>query len=295
MWPQFASETPHFFTVDVEEYFQVNAFEGLVNRDDWDLWPCRLDKSMSILLAELHRVGVRGTFFVLGWVADRNPKLVREIANAGHEIASHGYWHRRVPTMSPGEFREDLRASKRLLEDITGERVDGFRAPSFSITPGVEWAFDVLIEEGFRYDSSVFPIRRPGYGTPGAPRSPHVIRRAGGGILEIPLATAKVMGLSLPAAGGAYLRQLPFALTRRAFAQASALGLPATFYIHPWEIDAGQPRLQVDAVTHVRHYRGLTGTLDRIRRLLREFQFTNIRSFLDETTERKLALATAGG
>ena len=283
--PSSHSETRHFFTVDVEEYFQVSAFDSVVSRKEWDARPRRLDRSIPPLLEELARAGSKGTFFVLGWVADRSPDVVREIARAGHEIASHGFWHRRVNTMSAPEFREDVRSSKAVLQDLIGEPVNGYRAPSFSIVPGLEWAFDILLEEGYRYDSSLFPIRRRGYGYPSSPRWPHVIQRPGGGLNEFPLATASFAGLTLPAAGGGYLRQLPFALIRRGFAEAEARGQPATFYIHPWEIDPDQPRLPVGLITRLRHYRGLSRTLGRTRRLLAEFRFTSIGSFLTRETE----------
>ncbi|MEP6492889.1 MAG: XrtA system polysaccharide deacetylase [bacterium] len=273
--------TRHFFTVDVEEYFHVNAFEGTISRDDWPKWPVRLDRSIPTLLDALERRGARGTFFVLGWVAAHSPEIVRRIASAGHEIASHGYWHRRIPTMTPAQFREDLRASKAVLEDLTGTPVLGFRAPSFSIIPGFEWAFDVLLDEGFRYDSSLFPIRRTGYGYPTAPRVPHMIRRPAGALAEFPLATTSIGSLAIPAAGGGYLRQFPFALIRRAFSEASRAGIPATFYIHPWEIDPDQPRVPVSWLTRIRHYRGLSDTLPRIERLLAEFQFVPMATHLD--------------
>ena len=266
----------HFFTVDVEEYFHVNAFEGVIARAEWDRWPKRLDRSVPLLLDRLQRSGSRGTFFVLGWVAKHNPGVVRAIAAAGHEIASHSFWHRRVVTMTPAEFRDDLRASKQILEDVTGSAVIGFRAPSFSIIPGYEWAFDILIEEGFRYDSSVFPIRRSGYGNPDAPRVPYVVRRPGGSLAEFPLATTSLLGRAIPAAGGGYLRQFPFGVVRRAFAEATRNSVPATFYIHPWEVDPDQPRVRVSLLTRVRHYRGLDKTLPRIERLLSEFRFGSI-------------------
>jgi len=263
----------HFFTVDVEEYFHVNAFEGVVAREDWAAHPRRLAGSVAQLLELLDAAGAKGTFFTLGWVADHEPDVVRQIANAGHEIASHGYWHRRLTTLTPDEFREDLRASKRALEDVCGAEVTGFRAPSFSIVPGREWAFDVLLEEGFRYDSSLFPIRRRGYGYPGAQRTPHVIRRAAGVLVEFPLATTAVLGFPVPAAGGGYLRQFPFALIKRAFAESATRGDSATFYVHPWELDPGQPRLPVSMLTRLRHYRGLGSTRARIAQLLAQFRF----------------------
>jgi polysaccharide deacetylase family protein (PEP-CTERM system associated) len=279
--PQPPARPPHFFTVDVEEYFHVNAFESAISRDAWPRWPQRLDQSVPRLLDAMARHGAGGTFFVLGWVADHAPDIVRRIAAAGHEIASHGYWHRRIPTMTTAQFREDLRKSKQTLENLVGVPVVGFRAPSFSILPGLEWAFDVLVEEGFRYDSSLFPIRRRGYGYPSAPREPHLIRRSAGSLAEFPLATASVAGLTIPAAGGGYLRHLPLALIRRAFSQAGARGASATFYIHPWEVDPDQPRVPVSWPTRLRHYRGLADTLERIDRLLAEFTFISIGSALD--------------
>ena len=284
-----APEPRHFFTVDVEEYFQVRALELVVNRDEWSRWPRRLDESIPVLLDRMEKHGAKGTFFVLGWVAEHSPQIVRSIAAAGHEVASHGYWNRRVVTMTPAEFREDIRASRRALEDITGTHVLGFRAPNFSILPGWEWAFDILLEEGYRYDSSVFPIRRPGYGNPAAPRVPHMLVRPSGSLAEFPLATTSVLGYTVPAAGGGYLRQFPFALIRKAFADASARGIPATFYIHPWELDPGQPRLKVPLLTRIRHYRGLDVTVGRLERLLGEFRFVSIASMLDEVAEAWVA------
>lgn len=277
--------TTHCFTVDVEEYFHVSAFESVISREDWPRWQPRLDVVMPTLLATLEAYEVRATFFVLGWVADRMPHLVRSIADAGHEIASHGYWHRRITSLQPSDFREDVRTSKSLLEDIIGAPVTGFRAPSFSIAPGFEWAFDILLEEGFRYDSSLFPIRRPGYGYPSAPRNPHIIRRPSGSLAEFPLATATAGPITLPAAGGGYLRQLPFPLIRRAFRQASRDGFPATFYIHPWEIDPAQPRVSVSLATRVRHYRGLSTMLSRMKLLLDEFSFAPIATFVERLIE----------
>jgi polysaccharide deacetylase family protein (PEP-CTERM system associated) len=274
----------HFFTVDVEEHFQVSAFDSIISRSDWATLPGRLDRTVPVLLENLERFGARGTFFCLGWVAQHRPDVVRRIAAAGHEVASHGFWHHRVHTLSPDAFRDDIRSSKRALEDLVGQPVRGYRAPSFSIVRGTEWAFDVLLEEGFAYDSSVFPIQRHGYGYAGASTEPHVIERPAGRLAEFPLATASVLGLNVPAAGGGYLRQFPFWVVRRAFRQALARGVPATFYIHPWEIDPEQPRFPVGLLTRVRHYRGLADTLARIRRLLQGFRFTSIASYLDSTS-----------
>ena len=286
--------TEHFFTVDVEEYFQVNAFESVAPREEWPTYSSRVGRSVDRLLEAMNRHGATGTFFVLGWIAKYRPEVVRRIVDAGHEIASHGYWHRRVTTLTPAEFRDDLRASKYALEDLAGVPVIGYRAPSFSIVPGFEWAFDVLLEEGFRYDSSVFPIRRRGYGYPGAPREANVIQRAAGNLTEFPLATTEMMGLTIPAAGGGYLRQFPYSVIRRAFAEATARGTPATFYIHPWEIDPDQPRLPVSLVTRLRHYRGLRDTLPRIKHLLTEFRFTSIGAALARAADGSSTVTASG-
>lgn len=213
---------------------------------------------------------------MVGWLADRKPGLVRRIAAAGHEVASHSWWHRRVPTITPEEFREDVARTKARLEDICGQAVRGFRAPSFSILPGMEWAFDVLLETGHAYDSSVFPIRRPGYGWPDAPTAPYDIVRPSGTLREYPMTTLDFLGLRIPAAGGGYLRQFPFGVIRRAFRECEAAGREGMFYIHPWEVDAGQPRVPTGWVTRLRHYRGLERTLPRLERLLQEFRFGRV-------------------
>jgi polysaccharide deacetylase family protein (PEP-CTERM system associated) len=267
----------HVFSVDVEEYFQVNAFEGVVTRERWDSLPSRLEPSVDLLLEALARHGATGTFFTLGWIAARHRRMVQRIAAAGHEIASHGWWHRRIPELGPALHREEVRSSKDLLEQITGLPVVGYRAPSFSILPGYEWALDVLIEEGYRYDSSLFPIRRPGYGYPAAPRYAHVIERPSGTLVELPPATGTVLGRRIPAAGGGYLRHFPLTVIQKAFREHERAGQQAMFYIHPWEVDPQQPRLPVSPITRVRHYAGLSRTLPRIETLLGEFRFTAAR------------------
>ena len=267
------SAARHFFSVDVEDYFHANALESAVGRTPWEQLESRVEGNTRRLLELCERHGVTGTFFTLGWVAERFPGLVREIVEGGHEVASHGYMHRKVTTQSPAQFRDDVRRARVLLEQVGGCRVSGYRAPSFSIVPGGEWAFDVLLEEGYEYDSSVFPIRRPGYGYPGAPRAPYRIQRPSGALLEIPLATLTLGSLHLPAAGGAYLRHLPYGLVAGAARDAAARQVPGMFYIHPWEIDEGQPRLDVGMVTRLRHYGGLARTMSRLDRLFREFRF----------------------
>jgi polysaccharide deacetylase family protein (PEP-CTERM system associated) len=268
----------HHFTVDVEEYFQVSAFEPRVPRESWDGLESRVVASMSRLLDILAEHEARGTFFVLGWIAERHPELVRAIAAAGHEVASHGQDHRRVTHQTPEEFRASVRRSKQVLEDVTGTPVLGFRAPSFSIVPGLEWALDVLLEEGYGYDSSLFPVRRRGYGYPGGQRDPYWIERPAGRLAEVPPATLLRWGMSLPAGGGAYFRLFPYGLVRAALLDSQRRRVPATFYIHPWELDPEQPRLAVPWTTRIRHYGGLGGTIERLRRLLGEFRFMPVAS-----------------
>jgi polysaccharide deacetylase family protein (PEP-CTERM system associated) len=288
------SKTTHFFTVDVEEYFQVRALESAVSREDWLSHPSRLARSIDALLETLDRHDARATFFVLGWIARHRPEVVLSIAAAGHEIASHGFWHEQVTALDRNALREDVRSSKQTLEDLVGVEVAGYRAPSFSIIPRWEWAFDVLIEEGYRYDSSLFSIRRKGYGYPGAPTIPHNIQRGCGRIAEFPLATTSILNYPVPAAGGGYLRQFPLAIIRRAFREASEKGEPATFYIHPWEIDPDQPRLPVSPLNRIRHYRGLGSALARIDLLLGEFRFSTIASYLPKL-EQRTPVPMAGG
>jgi len=280
----------HHFTIDLEEYFQVSAFETRVSRAAWDGFESRVGNQVAQLLELLARYEARATFFVLGWLADRQRELVRMIARAGHEIASHGWDHVRVTDQTPEQFRRSVRRTKDTLESITGDAVLGFRAPSFSIVPGREWALDVLIEEGYRYDSSLFPVRRGGrYGYPDGESDPHWLERPSGVLAEIPPTTLAWGGMRLPAAGGAYFRLLPYALVRTAFAQCGRRGVSGTFYIHPWEIDPGQPRLAVSWLTRVRHYGGLGRTARQLERLLSDFRFTAVRETLPTLAQFQLA------
>ncbi len=266
----------HHFTVDVEEYFQVSAFEPWVLRSNWDSLESRVAESTIRLADVLNARGIRGTFFVLGWVAEREPGLIKELANSGHEIASHGWDHCRVTNQTPDEFRYSVRRTKHFLEDLVGVPVSGFRAPSFSIVPGREWALDILIEEGYAYDSSLFPIRRPGYGYTRGGRDPHWLTRSGGRLLEIPPATLRRFGMNIPAGGGAYLRLFPYKLVQSALLESALRGVPGTFYIHPWEMDPDQPRIATSWTTRFRHYGGLNRTADRVTALLDEFSFQPI-------------------
>jgi polysaccharide deacetylase family protein (PEP-CTERM system associated) len=263
----------HHFTVDVEEYFQVTAFESRVSRDHWDGHESRVAEGMDALLELLADAGVRATFFVLGWLAERNPSVVRRIVAEGHEVASHGWDHQRVVEQTRGAFRSSVAQSKELLEALTGAPVLGYRAPSFSILPGMEWALDVLLEEGYLYDSSLFPVIRPGYGYRNGHRDPHWIDRPSGRLLEVPPTTLRRFGLNLPAAGGAYFRVFPYGLVRAGLRDCERRGVSGTFYIHPWELDPAQPRLKVSLLTRIRHYGGLEKTAPRLTTLLQEFRF----------------------
>jgi polysaccharide deacetylase family protein (PEP-CTERM system associated) len=274
----------HHFTVDVEEYFQVSALEPYVSRSEWNGIPARVHLGTRLLLDLLAEHESKGTFFVLGWIAERHPELVREIAAAGHEIASHGFGHERVTQLTPEQFRESVRTSKQVLEDVVGAAVLGYRAPSFSIIRGGEWALDILLEEGYTYDSSLYPVRRAGYGFAGGARDPHPIVRQAGTLQEFPPATWRVAGATLPAGGGAYFRLLPYGLMQSALQSAESRRVPATFYIHPWELDPAQPRLDVPIRTRLRHYGGLHRTVPRLQRMLSTFRFQTVAQTLATRT-----------
>ena len=267
----------HFFTVDVEEYFQVGAFEHAIPRDDWHRWPTRAEPSLVRLLDLLDRYGVKATCFVLGCFAEQHRALVRALVDGGHEVASHGWSHRSLVGLSPRAVRTELRTSKNLLEQIAGVPVVGFRAPNFSIVPGLDWVFDLLLEEGYTYDSSLFVHRsRPASGYPGACATPHRLWRSGGMLLEIPIAARAWIGVPVPASGGGYFRHLPYLVTQRAFARSTRQRTPSVFYIHPWELDVEQPRVKVSLPTRLRHYAGIRRTAPRLERLLSDFSFTSI-------------------
>ena len=264
-------------TVDVEDYFQVSAFDDVVPRERWSEFPSRVTVNTTKLLDIFAQHSVLATFFVLGWVAERFPELVRQISAAGHELASHGYGHRLVYSQTPAEFREDVRRAKGLIEDLSGRAVSGYRAPSYSITSRSLWALDVLIEEGYLYDASIFPIRHDRYGIPDAPRHRHVLDRAAGRLAEAPPSTVRLGSVNLPIAGGGYFRILPYWWSRWGIARLNQReGEPAVFYLHPWEIDPEQPRLEASALSRFRHYRNLRHTEGRLRRLLADFPFSQL-------------------
>jgi len=271
------------FTVDVEDYYMVSAFKDIVNFENWSSYESRVEGSTRTILELLAENNVRGTFFILGWVAERHPDLVREIQSAGHEIASHGYNHRLIYEMTPREFREDVRKSKIILEDIAGVPVKGFRATSYSVVKETLWALDILIEEGFLYDSSIYPIRHDIYGMPNSERFYHFINRNGGRLHEFPAPTYRIFGQNIPVAGGGYLRLFPMSVTKAAVKIINRReGKPVIFYIHPWEVDENQPRLNGKLLSRMRHYLNLKSTLPKLRVLLKEFKFKPLSELIDD-------------
>lgn len=271
------------FTVDVEDYFQVSAFEKNIGRSTWSSFESRVVANTERLLNTLSRHQVRATFFVLGWVADRFPGLLQEIVNAGHEIGSHSYWHRLIYEMSADEFREDLRRSIGTIENAVGVKVNCFRAPSFSITRRSLWALDILAEEGIRIDSSIFPVLHDRYGIPDAPPCIHVRETASGPITEFPAAVLQIAGARLPVGGGGYFRLYPLAFTMRCLRLLNAHGRPFMFYIHPWEIDPAQPRLHAGGLLRrIRHYVNLHLTEARLEKILRSFRFGTMQAAIDQ-------------
>ena len=267
-------------TVDVEDYFHVSAFDGVVPRHTWDRFDSRVCANTAKLLRIFQDAGVRATFFVLGWVAERTPSLVADIAAAGHEIASHGYGHRLVYDLTPAAFRDDVRRSKDLLESASGQAIYGYRAPSYSVTAKSLWALDVLIEEGFRYDASIFPIHHDRYGIPSSPRHPYVLQRQSP-LLEAPGSTVKCGPINLPVGGGGYFRILPYGWTHWGINRLNQTErMPAIFYLHPWEIDPEQPRLPAPLLSRFRHYFNLSKTESRLMSLLSDFRFSTMASVL---------------
>jgi polysaccharide deacetylase family protein (PEP-CTERM system associated) len=266
-------------SVDVEDYYQVSAFESVVRFEEWGRRESRVEWNTHRVLDLLDEHQIKATFFVLGWVAERNPTLVRIISKRGHEVASHGYSHQLIYTQTPEEFREETRRAKKIVEDIIGGPIIGYRAASYSITTESLWALDVLAEEGFEYDSSIFPIRHDRYGIPGHERFHHVLYGKGHlSIAEVPLSTLRIAGLNLPVAGGGYLRLLPYALTHLALLYLNRQeGQPAVVYFHPWEIDPDQPRVDASRMSRFRHYTNLGCMENKLRKLLTNFSFAPIR------------------
>lgn len=272
-------------TCDVEDYFQVSAFAPYIDRASWPTRECRVEANMERILAIFERHGVSATFFTLGWIAERYPAMVRKIVAAGHELASHGYGHLRASDQDRAQFDNDIRSSKALLEDIGGQAVLGYRAPSFSIGHANLWALEALQEAGYRYSSSIYPIAHDHYGMPDAPRFafyPH----GPDGLLEVPITTVNMLGRNLPAGGGGYFRLLPYALSRWMMQKVNREDRqPALFYFHPWEVDPGQPRPDgLDAKSRFRHYVNIERMESRLEQLARDFAWDRMdRIFLDRT------------
>lgn len=262
----------NYLTIDVEDYFQVSAFEGIINTRDWETMEQRVGRNTETVLSLLADHGTQATFFIVGWVAERYPQLVKSIHQRGHAIGCHSYWHRRVYDMTEDEFRADTHKVKSILEDITGQPVLGYRAPSYSITQKSLWAIDILKELGFTYDSSIFPIYHDTYGIPNAPRFSY---RHANGLLEYPLSTARLLGQKIPVSGGGYFRLFPYWFTRAALRSINRKeGKPFVFYFHPWEIDPEQPRMSnASLVSTFRHYNQLNKTKSRLKSLLKDFTF----------------------
>ncbi|MBI4164414.1 MAG: DUF3473 domain-containing protein [Acidobacteria bacterium] len=274
---------PLAISIDLEDYFHVEALSGIVSRDAWPSYASRFEENTKRALDLLARYDTRATFFILGWAAERAPRLMREIADAGHEIGCHSYWHRRIWTITLEEFREDTRRAVNALEDATGEKPRGYRAPTFSIDHRSLWAIEILAEEGFRYDSSVFPVQHDLYGMPSAPRAPFRWRSESGlTLLEVPMPTFRAMGRVWAFGGGGYLRILPFSFNRWAIRRASKQeNIPVVVYFHPWEIDPGQPHLPVGLRSRLRHYTNLAGMEARLASLLQENRFVTVRELID--------------
>jgi polysaccharide deacetylase family protein (PEP-CTERM system associated) len=264
-------------TIDVEDYFQVAAFAQTIDRKDWDTLPVRVEKNVDTVLAALSEAQVKATFFTLGWVAERYPSVVKAIVAGGHELASHGYSHHFVHELSRAEFLSDIRRAKALLEDLSGQAILGYRAPSFSIGSRNLWALDDIRAAGHTYSSSIYPVHHDLYGMPHAPRGPFELPN---GLLEIPMTTVQLGSKNLPAGGGGFFRLYPYALSRQLFQRASsANGFPSMFYAHPWEFDPSQPRVaNAPLKSRFRHYLNLRKTLPRFQRLLKDFEWDSMQA-----------------
>ena len=271
----------HCLTFDIEEHFQVSRFDSPIRRRHWASFESRVIPNTCKLLDLLARHQTRATFFVLGWVAERHPGLIKQIVACGHEVASHGYGHELVTAQTPELFRADVRKAKKILEDLTGQPVQGYRAPGFTITPETLWALPILAEEGFTYDSSIVPIRHDHCGIPGADPWHHLRQTSSGPIWEIPPSTVKLGGLRLPIAGGSYFCLLPFPLLRRLLKRIEQQGRPLVMYFHPWELDPQQPHMEGTFFSHLFHYRNLDQMEYRMSSLMTSFRFVPVADQID--------------
>ncbi len=269
----------------MEDYYHVSAFEHRISRSEWEDRESRVVKSTRLLLSVLREHAVKGTFFILGWVADRFPHLVEEICADGHEIGSHGYWHRMLHALTPDEFREDLQRSKDAIERVTGQCVTAYRAPSFSITNKTLWSLEILAEEGFLIDSSIYPVRHDRYGMPNAPTDPHYLELSKGRLFEFPPSVLPLGRYRLPVAGGGYFRLYPKSVTYHAVRRCNRRNIPFMFYLHPWELDAEQPRVRgIGWKSHARHYVNLRHTEAKLRWLLERVRFAPIDAVLKQAS-----------
>ncbi len=267
------SSLAHALSFDVEEYFHALNLRPVAPADQWEGLERRVAATTRQILVQLRQHEVKATFFFLGWVVKRDPKLVREVHAEGHEIASHGMTHQMAGELGPVAFRQEAIESKTILEDAIGASIAGFRASTFSITESTSWALEILAEVGYRYDSSIFPVRHDRYGWPEFSRFPVRVATRSGPLVELPMLTWRILGTNLPAAGGGYLRLLPLALVNRALMQSNEIGQPGILYLHPWEFDAGQPRLLGGGLSALRHYHGLDRTKEKLERLLERHRF----------------------
>jgi polysaccharide deacetylase family protein (PEP-CTERM system associated) len=268
-------------TFDVEDYFQVENMRPFIDFADWDRHELRVGQNVGKVLKILDSHKARATFFVLGWIAERCPSLVRDIQRCGHEVACHGYAHRMICEQTPDEFTEDIRRAKAILEDTIDEEVMGYRAPTFSITQRTLWALDILAEEGFQYDSSIFPVRHDRYGFPAWSRNIRKVKLGGGNsIIEAPPLTVRMLGMNFPVAGGGYFRLLPLGVTSWAIRRMNAEGHPAILYLHPWELDSEQPRFSIPHLQRFRHYLNLSETESKLRHLLASGSVIRLRDIL---------------
>ena len=291
---QVHAESPvHAMTLDVEDYFHVAAFNKVIGPDSWDQFELRVERNTEAFMELLDERDVRATFFILGWVADKVPHLIKRIAEHGHEIASHGYSHQLIYRQTPAEFLAETDRSKKLLEDIVQQPIRGYRAASYSITKDSLWALNIIAEQGFEYDSSIYPIRHDNYGLLGGPETPYRIKLNNGAeLLEFPITTAKLGKLTLPVGGGGYFCLYPYWVTQkllnRRLAETQA---PFVFYLHPWELDPEQPKVAgAGALSRFRHYNNLHRVRDRLRLLLRDYGFTSMYNSLEQLPKSNLAV-----
>lgn len=268
-------------TIDVEDWFQVANLKGLIRYEDWDNYESRIERNMERILRLLSIMNVKATFFILGWIAEKKPEIIKTIHVLGHELAIHGYSHRSVSEMTPAEFQMEIQNTMDILKQLTGQKVIGFRAPNYSILPNTIWACEILAKLGIKYDSSIFPVKHDRYGFLSAPRFPFVIDlKEHGRLIEFPMSTLRLLGSNIPVAGGAYLRLYPYWFIKGAIKSLNKNAKPAIVYLHPWELDFNQPRLKLDFKTKVRHYGNLLMTEKKLFKLLTEFEFGSVRDVL---------------